>query len=121
MPTVLMVWELGGGLGHVMQLAPLARSLIGCGHAVFASLRDLSRVDGAFGRGAVSLLPAPWKVATLPNPVRPPLSLAHILHNLGWADDAELRSLCEAWRTIYRLVRPDVVVFDHAPTALLAS
>jgi hypothetical protein len=28
MCTILMAWELGGGLGHVMQMKPLAEGLL---------------------------------------------------------------------------------------------
>ena len=42
MPTVLLAWELGGGLGHFMNLRPLAEGLRRRGHRVVAALRDLS-------------------------------------------------------------------------------
>jgi hypothetical protein len=121
MGTILISWELGGGLGHLVQLAPLARGLAARGHKVFAALRHLERADAVFGNGVASLLAAPWATTPVERQVRPPLTLAHILHNMGWHDPAQLRGLCEAWRTLYALVRPDLIVFDHAPTALLAS
>ncbi len=29
--------------------------------------------------------------------------------------------MVQAWKNIYRAVQPDVIVFDHSPTALLAA
>jgi hypothetical protein len=120
MGTALIAWELGGGLGHLTQLAPLARGLVRRGHTVFAAVRHLGRAGEVLGPG-VSLLAAPWGVAPAERYVRPPLSYAQLLHNVGWFEQRELRGLCAAWRSLFALVRPDVVVFDHAPTALLAA
>ena len=42
MARILLTWELGGGLGHLMNLRPLAEGLTRRGHRVVAALRDLS-------------------------------------------------------------------------------
>jgi hypothetical protein len=120
MGTALITWELGGGLGHLMQLGPLARGLAGRAHSVYAAVRYLDRARGVLG-DAVKLLAAPWAATPAERHVKPPVNLAHILHNMGWHDAAQLAGLVAAWRSLYELVKPDVVVFDHAPTALLAS
>lgn len=46
MATVLVTWELGGGLGHLLPLEPLVRGLSERGHRVAVALRDLSRAGG---------------------------------------------------------------------------
>ena len=43
MGNILFTWELGGGLGHLMQIQPLAKAMGERGHKVFAALTDLSR------------------------------------------------------------------------------
>ena len=121
MGTALIAWELGGGRGHLMQLGPIARGLAAKGHTVFAALRHLDRAEEVIGRGVVSLLAAPWAMTPVERQVTPPVTFAHIVHNMGWNDVAQLRGLCEAWRSLYALVEPDVVVFDFAPTGLLAA
>jgi hypothetical protein len=118
-PTVFFAWELGAGLGHVMQLAPLANALAARGHCVFAALRDLKSA-GALFDPAVRLLPAPHLDRTL-GPPTPTRSFADILADLTFGDDRVLANHTEAWRNLYRLTRPDLLVFDHSPTALLAS
>jgi len=86
-----------------------------------AALRDLSRAKGVFQGLAVGCLQAPVKTGRSPSQVRVPRTLAHILHNNGFGDFDELRAMTEAWQGLYDYVRPDVIVFDHSPTALLAA
>jgi hypothetical protein len=121
MATVLIAWELGAGLGHLVQLLPLAHGLARRGHRVYAALRDLSKAEGVFGPKAVQFLQAPYKSSQPRAPIRPPATFGQILHNVSFSDVPELRTLTAAWRNLYHLVRPDLVVFDHSPTALLAA
>ena len=121
MAIILIDWELGGGRGHMMQLAPLVRGLSAKGHRVIAALREPARARAIFGRGVASCLPAPFKHSPPVDPIKPPLSFAHILHNIGWADHEELAGLCDTWRDLSALVRPDLMLSDFSPTALLAA
>ena len=118
--TVLFAWELGMGLGHLMQMLPLARNLWERGHTVVVALRQLERAADVFGRAGVFYLPAPHKSAA---PPRFPRALAYgqFLANVGFGDDDELFALACAWRNLIRSVGPDLIVCDHAPTALLAA
>ena len=59
MATVLLNWELGGGLGHMMQLAPLARALVARGHKVYVALRDVAGAEAAFAGSGVCYVGAP--------------------------------------------------------------
>jgi len=119
MPVVLFAWELGTGLGHVMQIAPAANALVKRGHRVFAALRELGGAAAALDQ-AVGLLPAPFR-SGLPVAPSETRSFADVLRDVTFGDDAMLASHVAAWRTVYDLVKPDLIVFDHAPTALLAA
>lgn len=121
MATVLFAWELGGGLGHITQLAPLAADLAARGHRVYAALRDLTAATAAFAGTAVQFLPAPYRPRGVPKPFKPTVNFTHVLHNVGFANDGSLSAHASAWRNLYRLTRPDLIVFDHSPTALLAA
>ena len=59
MATVLFAWELGGGLGHMMQMAPLARALVRRGHRVYTALREVAEPESAFAGSDVCYLEAP--------------------------------------------------------------
>ena len=121
MGTVLFAWELGGGLGHLMQIKPLAQGLRSRGHRVVVAMKHLSRADSVLGREGVLFLQSPVKNLPEPRPIQPPAIFAHLLHNVGYSSERELWTLSEAWRNLYDFIKPDLIVFDHAPTALLAA
>ncbi len=145
MSTILYAWELGGGLGHLLRSLPLARKLAGRGHRVIAALRELRRagvmvdcssatakssrpsaetlrLDESGGlHSEIAFLPAPYLAWRIAEPIEPVRTYADLLHNVGFAHIEDLRILTRAWRTIFALARPDVVLCDHSPTALLAA
>ena len=122
MGTILFNWEQGQGLGHMMQMQAPARALVTRGHKVYVALRDVAGAEAAFAGSGVCYVAAPHD-----NPAgrTPPFavthSFAHVLANIGWHDGRRLFALTCAWANLYALVRPDVGLFDHAPTALLAA
>jgi hypothetical protein len=121
MATVMVTCELGGGVGHVVRLAPIVRRLCENGHRVFAAFRDLSQVHALFRDCHVSYFQAPIKTSPSANRIEPLRSFAHILHNTGFGQPDALRTMTEAWRNLYDYVQPDLILCDHSPTALLAA
>jgi UDP:flavonoid glycosyltransferase YjiC (YdhE family) len=121
MATVLLTWELGAGSGHLIELLPIATSLIRRGHRVMAAVRDLSRAADVFDGAGVRFVQAPIKLGPPRVEFRPPMTLAHILNNIGFAETRELSARCEAWRAIFEFVKPDLMLCDHSPTALLSA
>ena len=118
--TIMFCWELGGGLGHLMQMLPLATDLARRGHRVVIVTRDLEGAASVFRRAGVRLLQAPLcsgAARRFPGPV----NYAQFLANTGFGNDGGLFARASAWRNLFLMLRPDVVVFDHSPTALLAS
>jgi len=121
MARVLLTWELGGGLGHLVNLKPFAQRLSERGHHVYAALKDVTRADRVLADAKVSFLQAPILTRRLPDHVQRPHTFSQILHHSGFGQRETLGKLTEAWKHIYDYVRPDLIVFDHSPTALLAS
>lgn len=121
MATILVTWELGAGLGHLMPLAPIVRRLRRRGHEVFAAVRDLSRIHRVFNASGVRYLQAPVKVSETSDRVKTPRNFAHILYNCGYSGFDELIASVHAWQNLLEFVKPDVILFDHSPTALLAA
>jgi UDP:flavonoid glycosyltransferase YjiC (YdhE family) len=120
--SILFCWELGGGLGHVMQILPLADALVRRGHRVFVALRQLKGPAArAFERSGALLLQAPCGLEQVAQPpFRSTLGFGHILGNI-WSDGRAFAAAAVAWRNLFVLSRPDVILFDHSPTALVAS
>jgi hypothetical protein len=121
MPTVLFTWEFGGGLGHLVNILPLAKGLRERGHHVVAAVRDPPLADRVFQGMDVQCHQAPVVSHRPLSCVKAVRSFAHLLVNNGFDDRNELQSLSQAWRDLYESVRPDVIVFDHSPTAILAA
>ena len=72
MGRVLIAWELGGNLGHVVALTAVARELREWGHHVMFSLRDLPHADRV---AWVSAVLAGEPLATMPNHLEQALSV----------------------------------------------
>ncbi len=121
MSTVLLTWELGAGTGHCVNLCPVADALCGQGHQVVAAVRNLATARRVFDSLPVKLLQAPYKGTWPEKRIPEPRNFAQILHNIGFGDDNELDALASAWRQLYAMIKPDLVAFEHSPTALLAA
>lgn len=117
--TVLCTWEIGGELGHISRLSAIAQSLEARGYRVVVALKDLSRALPFFQQTRVTLLQAPVWLPRI-TMQRPIACLADSLLLLGYLEPDPLDCLVRAWRALFELVRPDLVVFDYSPTAMLA-
>lgn len=121
MATLLFAWELGAGLGHVTVIRPLAERLRRLGHRVVVAARDVNAAAHTLGSLDIPLLQAPVHLDPVARPIVPPSTFADTLHNAGLATVRNALGAVTAWRSLYDLVSPDAVLFDHAPLALLAA
>ena len=120
MATVALIWELGSDYGHIGRFLPIALSLRDRGHRPVMILRDISRADEMLGPYGLEYLQAPlWlpPVQGLP----PALNFTESLFLFGFLSARGLLSVARAWRALFSMLKPDLLIFDHAPTALLAS
>lgn len=121
MARIAFAWELGGELGHAIACWASASALAARGHSVAFMFRELQNLR--FLPGSVEgfgLFQAP----TIPNEGEgegQPHAFADILRGCGYRDPAVLAGLVGRWRELYRTWKPDLVVEDYAPTALLAA
>ena len=120
MATILMAWELGMGLGHMAPLKPLVEELLGRGHSVVLALRNLSRAPLVFGDLPVRYYQAPIQLPGS-EPSQPPAAYVHLLENIGFGDSEGLAKRVFDWRRIFDEIRPDLLLCEHSPTALLAA
>lgn len=120
MSRVLCAWELGGGYGHIAALSPVARAFRARGHEVALALKDLFYAERILGQTGLDYLQAPvWQHP--PHDLPDPVSYAEMLFHVGYLDASILTGLVKAWRNLYRMLRPELLLVDHAPTALLAA
>jgi UDP:flavonoid glycosyltransferase YjiC (YdhE family) len=117
---ILLVWQLGGNLGHIMRLRTLARALRARGHHVTFAFEDTRSAADLRAEG-FSVIQAPVLRSRGPDHPREPISYPEMLFHCGFADAPALTAAVRAWRALYRMLAPDLIVFDHAPVALLAA
>lgn len=120
MAHVLIAWELGEAFGHLARCLRLAEGLVARGHTATLALKDVRLPAGQAPAPGVAVLPVP----RTPQGVAersPPANYADVLRVSGFADAQDVAARLTAWRGIFALARPDVLVADHAPTALLAA
>lgn len=123
MRRILIAWELGAHLGHVLRILGVARELRARGADVLIAVRDLRAAAATLGRDGFAcvqapLMPAP-PGATGASPE--PAGYAGILAACGFADSATLRAMVQGWDGLLDVYRPHALLADHAPTALLAA
>jgi hypothetical protein len=121
MSKVLLAWELGGGLGHCVNLAPIASGLVARGHKIYFAARDVATAQKVLQNPAVKYLQSPGVIARPARVLRQPRSFAQVLGQVAFGDDHQLRAAVESWRNLIELVQPAVLVCEHSPSALLAS
>lgn len=120
MRRVLFAWELGANLGHLARLQPLAERFKARGHPVLVAVRETPGASMLFGPCGIPFLQAPRLTQEIRLAHRPGC-YADILLSQGCGNAVVLRDLVKAWRAVFESFRPDLVVLDHSPTALLAA
>ena len=120
MSRIIFAWELGSGFGHLSRLESIARNWSGSGHDILFISKDTQSAAKLLGPYGYRFLQAPVSPTTY-KLARPPANYTEMLLADGYAEPCALRGKVEGWIGIYQLFRPDIVVADHSPTALLAA
>lgn len=121
MGKVLCIWELGSSLGHITRLARVAEELISKKHDVSFAISELKHADQTLSYLDVPFFQAPvWKTPVRYAP-KPPANFAEILMHFGFADPASLAGLLKAWKYLLQQLKPDLVLVDYSPAALLVA
>lgn len=117
---ILFAWELGEHLGHVAKFLPLALAMRERGFDPLFAVRDSHSAEVVLGPHGLPWVQAPVAIG-LAGAAGPALNYADILLRCGYADPVQLAGLLRGWQGLFELARPVLTVFDHSPTALLAS
>lgn len=121
MAKIVFAWELGAGLGHIVPYIRLVDALKSKGHEAIFIVRDLASAVPILGRYNVPCFQAPVKISPSSAPVRVPCTYAHVLYNSGFDGIESLSGRVQGWRSIFDVLNPDLVIFDHSPSALLSA
>jgi hypothetical protein len=91
------------------------------GHQVLLAARELHRVDEVLGGLPITVLQAPFKQDVVQADQAAFLSYTHLIGRQCFSSLAELKTYLLAWRALFDHVQPDIVFFEHSPTALVAA
>ena len=118
--NVMIAWELGFGLGHLARHVDLAKALVLRGHCVTFVVKDLKLGHGVLSKLGFQYIQAPRvnRHALMDHAI---CSHADILDNHAMAEASTCMTLLQAWAQLYRILKTEVVVLDHAPGALFAA
>ncbi len=122
MARIAFAWELGGELGHAIGCWSNAAPLAARGHQIgfmFRELHNLHFLPGSIA--GFEVMQAPRTAQEGVGESGLPVSFAEILRGCGYRDPAALAGLITGWRDLFARFKPDLVVEDFAPTALLAA
>ena len=118
MSRIFYAWELGANLGHVGTFAPVSAVLDQRGHEVFIAARETVACARFFGASR-RWLQAPIGMENSGRGA--PANYADILLLNGYADPDVLFGLVVAWQQLLLLTKPQLLLADHSPTAILAA
>ena len=121
MAKILYAWELGDDLGHIQKFLSLATHLRASGHEVVFAAKDLTRLETLPGMQSFAALQAPVWWSPIKGLPEPQVCYADILQHFGYLNEKGLLGMVKGWRALFNLIKPQLLIADHAPTALLAS
>lgn len=123
MTRILLCWELGADFQHLLTLQSIARFYQGRGFEVWIAARDVSKLKRLFSDVKINIVAAPTadSSAELGLDKQAPRSYADLLRRCGFHHADALSGLVSGWRSLFSLIKPDLLLCDHAPVALLAS
>lgn len=119
-PNIVICWELGGGLGHLVKGAMLARRLLERSCTVSFAVRDLASAHPLLPEDHYCLVQAPYFDGQL-HDWAPPADYAELLLHAGWGQASGLQARVRGWRGLFDALNADLIIADHSPTAVLAA
>ncbi len=120
MMRVVFAWELGAFLGHLERDLAVAQHLRQRGADVHFLVADLRTAEKLLTPAGFPFLPSP-AVRRPAGRRKSVINFSELLIDGGYDDAETLRGLVRAWIAIWKLLSPDVIVTDFAPTATLSA
>lgn len=120
MANILFAWELGANLGHLTRDLPLARACRAAGHRVVMAVPNLRAAVKFLGPEKFTLVQTPLLKSSIKRSTSP-VNYADMLLHEGYDDVDALAAALTGWEGLFDLAQPALLVYNHAPTALIAA
>jgi UDP:flavonoid glycosyltransferase YjiC (YdhE family) len=120
---VLVVWELGANLGHLLRLRPVVQALKRRGHVVVMAVPDPDAARSLLDVAGVECIACPMvrPRGSRAQPEREVRCYADILAEYAFGDGPALARTLGEWAALLGVVRPDALLIEFAPLALLVA
>ena len=119
---LLAVVELGSNWGHLLRLLPVVRVLRRRGHQVRLVVPDVVAAKTLYGDEDIDIVACPAAPRAKPpaGPRKPMQDYAELLERHAFSDEALIATLPQ-WEHLLKTWRPDALLTDFAPRALLVA
>ena len=122
---VLIAWEMGAGMGHIVPLARIAEALKGRGMemcSAYLCQLENAHILAPHMAGPIRQAPAISPTLQQPGTVQGDfVTFADFLGDSGYASAETIARQIGLWRRIFEEDRPDLVLADFSPAALTAA
>lgn len=119
--TVLLAWEMGGGLGHAGRLLVLAQRLQAAGWSPVVAARDPTRMGKAYAEACIPVIAAPPHQSCFSGSGRFKVSsFADMMGVAGYANVEQLAKTIADWDQLLGAYQPQLVIADFSPLLSLA-
>ena len=115
--SILFIWELGTNMGHISRVILISNELIRRGHIVNIIIKEIDKLKYLSIDENIGIYRTP-RIQRKKKDKQ--YCFSDILFNIGFYCPNILRSRLLKWINIISKLKPDIICFDHAPTALLA-
>lgn len=119
MAHLLIGWELGHGMGHIMPLRMLAEELLRRNHRLTFIVRDPATAQRALADLPVVWLAAP-RVRYRPWELTRTDCYSQLLGNTGFREPEKLESSVGGWIGLLEYLKPDAALLEFSPSAMVA-
>jgi len=116
----LLCWELGER-HHLLRLLPLATELRSSGHDVLFAVHDVRAGASILAKDNFRFVGTPRALVKSPGAPDQDQCYADEMIRAGMSEPVALIGLLDAWQGLFDIVRPDALILDNAPSALLAA
>jgi len=120
MSCILFAWEMGSNYGHLTRDLPLARLLRDQGHKVVMAVPNLRLAWNILKHEGLTIVQSPILRSNIERSTAP-INYPDLLIHEGYDDAVFLNGAVHGWKGLLEILTPSLVVFNHAPTALIAA
>ena len=118
----VFVSELGDNFGHIVPLLHMAKLAAERGAKVSFVVPSLSRFNAmTTAQFEYDLYQAPVNLFQKTHASGAPETYSESLLLQGYSQPKALSVAIKVWRSLFLILQPDIILFDYAPTALLAA